>query len=154
MKRILASLLFTTLLMNGLHAQVPSDCTVPPVLRQEYGRDVINLAMTQLYGAASPDTAYVHVPTNWTNPIWEGIAAIYNATAFPERDSVFNLYCVHDQTSMIQTYQGYLIQIDTNFAWTQAWQNLTTLTGNAPLDAMLTRYDLELSQYYNWPIGQ
>jgi hypothetical protein len=154
MKRILASLLLSTLLALGLQAQVPSDCTVPPVLRQEYARDVINLAMTQLYGTSSPDTAFVHVPTNWTNPIWEGIAAVYNATALPERDSVFNLYCVHDQTSLIQTYQGYLIQIDTNFAWTQAWQNLITLTGNAALDAMLTHYDLEIAQYFNWSFGQ
>ncbi|MBP6721172.1 MAG: T9SS type A sorting domain-containing protein [Bacteroidia bacterium] len=154
MKRSLILPLLLLLTFFGAKAQVPSDCTVPPVLRQEYARDVINLAMTDMYGASSPDTAFVHVPATWTEPIWAGLAAIYNATPLAERDSVFNLYCVHDQTSMIQTYQGYLIQIDTNFSWTQAWQNLTTLTGNAPLDAMLTRYDLELSQYFNWSFGQ
>jgi hypothetical protein len=154
MKRFLMLSLLLLLISLGAKAQTPSDCTVPPVLRQEYARDVINLAMTDMYGASSPDTAYVHVPATWTEPIWDGLAAIYNAATLAERDSVFNFYCVHDQTSMIQTYQGYLIQVDTNFSWTQAWQNLTTLTGNAPLDAMLTRYDLEISQYFNWSFGQ
>lgn len=154
MKKLFLFALLLLGLMPATQAQVPSDCTVPTILREAYSRDVVNLAMTAMYNAGSPDTAFVHVPASWADPIAGGIAAIYNATSLPERDSVFNFYCVHDRTSPLQTYAGYLIQIDTNHAWTQAWQNLTSLTGNAPLDDMLVKYDLEISQYFNWSFGQ
>jgi Secretion system C-terminal sorting domain len=155
MKRI-ALILIALLLSSSalLHAQVPSSCIMPQVLQQAYERDIASLALQAMYDTQSPDTQLVQIPQAWRAPIAEGLAAIYNATALPERDSVFNLYCVHDRTGMIQTYPGYLLQIDTSFAWTQAWQNLITLTGIAPLDQMLLKYGLQVTSYHDWSFGQ
>lgn len=134
-------------------AQVVSDCNVPPLLQQHYSRDFANLAMRAMWMANSPDTALVHIPPYWLDQAGGGMAAIFNATSIPQRDSIFDRYCVHDWTSSVQTYEGYLMEVDTYYAWTQAWRNLVTLTGNAPLDSMLVRYDLQVTQFFNWSIG-
>jgi hypothetical protein len=154
MKRILPFFSLLILGFSSIQAQgVPSSCTVPPILWQEYERDFVNLSMTAMYTLSSPDTQYVRVPATWMNEVSSGIAAIFNATSIPERDSVFDLYCVHDNTSAIQTYSGYLINVDTNYAWTSAWRNMQTLTGNPAVDSLLTKYDLTLTQYFAWSFG-
>lgn len=153
MKKTLKLLLLLTVLQGTVAAQVLSSCVVPTELRQAYQRDFVNLSMRAMLQAQSPDTALVHVPARWLDSIAGGIAAIYNATVLPERDSVFNFYCVHDVASPIQTYAGYLMEVDTTYPWTNAWRNLTTLTGNPAMDTLLLKYDLHLTQYFNWSFG-
>ncbi len=149
-------LIFIALLLSfagHLLAQVPSSCAMPQILQNAYRRDIANLATRAMYLAQSPDTQLVAIPTAWSQPIADGIAAVFNATSILERDSVFDIYCVHDHTGSYQTFQGFLVKVDTSYAWTQAWQNLTTITGNAPLDLILQTYDLHIAQFYNWPLG-
>jgi hypothetical protein len=154
MKRIrLALIALLISLSSYVPAQVASSCTMPQVLRDAYRRDIANLATRAMYLAQSPDTQLVAIPTTWSQPIADGIAAVFNATSILERDSVFDIYCVHDRTGASQMFQSFLIKVDTSYAWTQAWQNLTTLTGNAPLDHLLQTYDLHVAQFYNWPLG-
>jgi Secretion system C-terminal sorting domain len=140
-------------IINFLHAQVPSSCTVPSLLAQKYERDVKQLATKRLLQLQSPDTALVHIPIVHTDSIFGGLAAIFNATSIPERDSVFNLYCVHNINGWPIQYAGYLVQVDTTNAWTTAWQNLTTTTGNPLMDSITSRYHLTISNFYNWGIG-
>jgi hypothetical protein len=47
----------------------------------------------------SPDTALVAIPQQWQDTIMDGLAATCNAVSIPERDTVFNFYCVHDLAS-------------------------------------------------------
>jgi hypothetical protein len=154
MKKTILILLLGLLSSLEISAQVASSCNVPAILKQEYQRDWVNLSMTAMFAAQSPDTQFVRVPDTWLGPISEGMAAIFNASSIPQRDSVFDLYCVHDLASYIQTYPGYLVQIDTQFAWTSAWRNLITLTGDATLDSMLVKYGLQVTQFLNWSFGQ
>ncbi|MBK7966977.1 MAG: T9SS type A sorting domain-containing protein [Bacteroidetes bacterium] len=136
-------------------AQVTSSCVVPPLLKMEYKRDVAQLASYRLYQLQSPDTDLVQIPPAYTDSIFEGLAAIFNATSIPERDSVFNLYCVHNLNPFAGYggYSGFIVKVDTNYAWTQAWQNLNTLTGDPLMDTILTKYHLSISNFYNWTIG-
>jgi hypothetical protein len=138
---------------NICQAQVPSDCTVPQELATVYESDIKDMAVRRMYQLQSPDTAYISIPQSWTDPIAEGLAAIFNATSIPERDTIFNLYCVHDNTSPMQIYNEIMMRVDTSYPWTDEWQNLNPITGNAIIDALVMKYDLSVSDFYYWSIG-
>ncbi len=154
MKNILL-LVLLVLVFNTTRAQVPSTCIIPPLLMNEYGRDIKQLAVQRLFELQSPDTALVRIPQEYTDTISEGMAAILNAISVPERDSVFNIYCVHQLNPFdgFGAYDGLLVKVDTNYAWTSAWQNLNTITGDPLIDTLVTRYSLTISNFYNWTIG-
>ncbi len=146
---------FLVSIFHCSHAQVASSCLVPSLLKKEYQRDVAQLATYRLYQQQNPDTVLVQIPQAYTDSIYEGLAAIFNATSIPERDSVFNLYCVHNQNPFAGYggYSGFLVRVDTNYSWTQAWQNLVTLTGDPLMDTLLSKYNLSITHFYNWAIG-
>jgi len=154
MKKFLLLLVLSTI-FNSSQAQVASSCMMPPLLANEYKRDITQLAVERLFQLQSPDTALVKVPPAYVDTISEGLAAIFNATSIPERDSVFNMYCVHNLNPFagFGMYSGLLIKVDTNFSWTSAWQNLITITGDPLLDTLLTKYNLTITHFYNWAIG-
>jgi hypothetical protein len=140
-------LLFSFMILN---AQTPSDCAVPQELIENYERDIKNLSLKRMAELSSPDFALISIPQAWQDTIAGGMAAIMNALSLPESDSVFNLYCVHDLTGPLQIYNEMLIQVDVSYPWTQAWQNLNALTGNPAIDALVTRYGLTVSAFYDW----
>lgn len=140
-------------IFNIIQAQVPSDCTIPQSLTNEYNRDIKQLVTNRLFQLQSPDTALVTIPQEYIDTISEGLAAIFNATSIPERDTVFNLYCVHNNNGWPGEYDGFLVKVDTSYSWTQAWQDLNTITGNSFMDTILTRYNLTITDFYNWTIG-
>jgi len=148
-------LIIVVSIFTTAQAQIPSSCVVPPVLANDYSLDVKQLAVKRLFALQSPDTALVRIPQHYIDTISGGLAAIVNATAIPERDSVFNLYCVHNLNPFdgFGDYDGFLVKVDTNFSWTSSWQNMVTLTGDALMDTILVRYDLTISNFYNWSIG-
>jgi hypothetical protein len=143
-------LLFSVVVVQ---AQTPSDCTVPYELIENYERDIKNLSLKRMTELNSPDFALISIPQVWQDTIAGGMAAIMNALSLPESDSVFNRYCVHDLTSPMQIYNEMLIQIDASYPWTIAWQNLNALTGNATIDALVTRYGLTVTAFHDWSFG-
>jgi hypothetical protein len=134
-------------------AQVPSDCTIPQILSGVYERDIKNMVIRRMYENQHADTSLIAIPQNELDTVEEGLAAIFNATSIPQRDSIFNLYCVHDNTTMMQVYNGLLVQVDTSYAWTDAWQNLVSITGNPTVDSLLVNYDIIINQFYNFSFG-
>ena len=145
---------FTFLLTTSLsNAQVNSSCNVPPILASEYKRDLVQLATFRLFETHNSDTMKVRIPQTDLDSVSGGLAAIFNATSIAERDSVFNLYCVHDHNGWPYDYAGLLVKVDTSYTWTQAWQNMNTLTGNAYIDFILTTYSLHITNFYNWSFG-
>ncbi|MBK9637558.1 MAG: T9SS type A sorting domain-containing protein [Bacteroidetes bacterium] len=154
MKKCFILILFISI-FNSSQAQIQSSCVSPPLLTTEYKRDIAQLASSRLFLLQSPDTIFVKIPQAYIDTISEGLAAIFNATSIPERDSVFNLYCVHNLNPFdgFGAYAGFLIKVDTNYSWTNAWQNLITITGDPLMDTLTTKYNLKISQFYNWTIG-
>jgi hypothetical protein len=73
--------------------------------------------------------------------------------SIPERDTIFNLYCIHDHNGWPYDYAGLLVNVDTSYSWTDAWQNMNTMTGNPLMDGILTKYSLHLENFYSWSIG-
>ncbi len=138
--------------LNFLYAQTPSSCIIPQQLADGYYRDIRQLATNDLFQTLSPDTDLVTIPQPSIDPIIEGMAAILNSQ-LPESDSVFNIYCVHNFNGWPYEYEGFLVSIDTNFSWTQAWKNLITITGDPLMDTITSRYGLHITDFYDWSFG-
>lgn len=156
MKRsvLIISLISALMVPVGImRAQVVSDCTPPSILLKEYERDIKNLAVRRMYEVGSADTALVRIPAAWTDSVARGLAAILNARSLPERDSVFNLYCVHDNSSPGQLYHELLIGVDGSYGWTSAWKSLQALTGNPLIDTLVVAYSLGIREFYDWSFG-
>ncbi len=137
-------ILLTTFSLSGQF--VDSDCTVPPELLEAYDRDVKGLVVKRMQGLESSDFNEVIIPQEWQDSIMEGLAAIYNAVELPQRDSVFNIYCVHDN-SFTPMVPSLIVGVNTDSTWVQAWADGNTLTGFAPIDDLLQEYNLTLESY-------
>lgn len=142
-------ILFLAFTFGTSFGQNASSCSVPPELETAYERDIKTLAINRMQQLNSPDQHLIRIPKSWQDTIAQGLAAVLQA-GFEESDSVFNRYCVHNNTGPVQIYNGLLIQVDVSYPWTQAWQNLITLTGNAYIDTLTTRYHLNISAFYDW----
>lgn len=148
----LITMLVVMIAISQVHSQIQSDCTIPPELITYYDRDIKNLAVCRLFETHSPDTALVKIPRGNIDTIAEGMASIFNAlSVVPEIDSVFNLYCIHNKFGCLRDYDGYIVKVDLDYSWTNAWQNMQTLTGDPLMDTILVRYSLHLELFY--PFG-
>lgn len=119
---------------------------MPVELKEAYDRDVKGLVIKRMQAFASPDINEVIIPDSWQDSIFAGLAAICNAASLPQRDSVFNLYCVHDNfgTPMVD---GIIVGFNETATWTTAWANGETLTGEPTMDEIIETYQLELESY-------
>lgn len=153
MKINLFVILLLLCLPFGGWSQIPSDCSIPEVLREAYDRDVKGMAIKRMLAQNSPDNASIEIPTTVQDSILEGMAAIFNlSNQLPEADSVFNRYCVHDNFGS-PALLGFIIGVDTNSPIAQAWAQGSTLTGNTILDNLLTTYNFTLQSYISFGAG-
>jgi hypothetical protein len=154
MKNMILALLLVAGLQFSYGQPLPASCDPLPELVTLYTWDVRNLTLRRMWEVQSPDTALVSIPIAWQDTVMGGLAAIHNAFILPERDSVFNLYCVHDLASSgLFITKEIMVFVDTNYLWTDAWQNLITFTGNPQVDTLMTKYDLEVIEFYNFSFG-
>jgi hypothetical protein len=145
-------IILLTLLSLPLFAQTPSDCSLSPQLLNAYEWDIANMAIRRMQQTNSPSLSLVTIPQTEKDFIEKGLAAVLNS-GLPEADSVFNLYCVHDRTSSVMTWQSMMVWVDTSVAWTAAWQNLTALTGNPYIDSLVNKYGLSVTGFTNYSFG-
>jgi len=142
-------LIFLIIVVNSfqmLKAQIPSSCNVTPVLQTYYDRDVKHLALKRIYDQQSPAADSINVPVNYQDTVWQAMAAIFNLSDFQPRDSVFDIYCIHQFSSSYIFYNIY-VNIDTTCTWLQNWQNLITTTGVPALDSLLSKYGFTVTGY-------
>jgi len=138
---------------GAVTGQVPSDCSVPSVLRTAYDRDVKGLVIKRMQTLNSDDQYLVTIPQAWQDSILEGMAAIFNlAESLPTADSVFNRYCVHDGAFSPAVY-GFIIGVDPNSTYAQAWAAGQTLSGDPVLDTLLVRHGFTLTSYISFGAG-
>jgi len=145
MKRFTLTLL-STLFITALWAQIPSNCEVSQALVNAYDRDVKGLVIKRMQELNDPDLSLIEIPQEQQDSILEGMAAILHATSLPERDTVFDLYCVHDVFSNPAVY-GFIMGVDTESEIAASWEAGNTFSGNAIIDTLLAEYDFELTNY-------
>lgn len=132
------------------YGQVPSSCIVPTELYNAYKADVRHLTIQRLNQINSTYKDSIIVPQIYQDTVWQGLAAIFNLTTIPERDSVFEIYCIHQYPNAASVCYGILVQVDTSYNWTTQWQNLQTVTGYSVLDNLLITYGFTINNYNLW----
>jgi len=143
MKKILLLLCFTFAMFAGADAQ---NCNAPAI-RHFYKEDIGTAAVKYMWDAGI-DTDKVFVPQALYKRIEEGMSAIFNSTS-PQRDSVFDLNCIHDSIYIVMMRSAMLFFDDT-YAWTAAWKNGQTYTGNAQVDSLFSRYHITVKSYHHF----
>jgi hypothetical protein len=122
-------------------AQVQSSCEVTSDLEYYYKRDAADLAINRLFTSNSPDTGQIIIPSVHQDSIWRGLAAIFNASTIPERDSVFDIYCIHNNSLWTKMLLPHIyIEVDTSVSWTNNWLNGEIVTGYSELDDFISTY--------------
>lgn len=130
-----------------LFCQVQSSCQRDWALSHYYENCVSDLVINRLYKIKSPDSMQVIIPQIHKDSIWRGLAAIYNAFSIPERDSVFDVFCVHFLNAWGSViHPAVSLFVDTTLAWTDNWRNGILHTGYAELDHFIDHYQYDIHQ--------
>lgn len=141
MKKVISTVLLSFMAVI-VFSQVQSDCEKSWGLDHYYKKDVAYLAFKRLYEIKSPDTNKIIIPQIYQDSIWKGLAAIYNAFSIEQRDSVFDIYCIHNTSQYGSPLDpGIMVELDTTFEWTSNWLNGNITTGYEELDAFLAEYN-------------
>lgn len=140
-------LVFLILGFNQLnYGQVKSSCDIPPELELNYSEDVKEMALQRIYQQNSTYKDSIEIPQIYQDSIWQGLASIYNAFGIPERDSVFDIHCIHWDVPWYLRH-GVYIGITEDCPWYENWANLNILTGVSELDSLITKYGIELDYF-------
>ena len=138
--------MFAFLSINGF-CQICQHQEIPIQLLEAYEYDVSQLAIKRIHEINSPYQDSISIPSVIKDTIWEGLNAIYNSFSIPERDSIFDIYCIHDYNCYAEPVQQVLVSVDTQYSWTNSWQNGETQTGYKELDEFLSKYYFRLFQF-------
>jgi len=128
-------------------SQIQSSCEVPQNLQTAYATDVANLTVKRLYQNDSPDTCFITIPQIHQDSIWEGLATIFNASSVPGRDSIFDIFCIHQENQNIKLRKDILVYTNSSSQWTEYWQNLEILTEDPELNNLLSNYGFSIESY-------
>ena len=140
--KTLMNLILLILVTTTAFAQVQSNCDRSWGLNEYYERDITDLALTRLFEIQSPDTNQIVIPEIYKDTIWSGLSAIYNAVSISQRDSIFDIYCIHNSPDYASPkYPAIYIIMDTTYDWTSNWQNGNITTGYDELDLFINSYN-------------
>jgi hypothetical protein len=138
-------LILLCILKTSIFAQVQSNCEITSELEYYYKRDVADLAINRLFTCNSPDTNQIIIPQVHQDSIWRGLSAIYNALSIPERDSIFDIFCIHNVSSHTKMLlPNIYIKVDTSISWTNNWFNGEIVTGYNELDNFISNYNYSI----------
>ncbi len=115
-------------------------CTPSNEAKIFYLKDAKCLALQSIWKTHSPDTNSIVIPEAQVNIALNALAAIYKST-IPARDSIVNLYNIH--VSLQVGMRSFFIAFDTSYSWTKELRKGNKVTGNANVDSLIKKYQLE-----------
>lgn len=108
--------------------------------------DAATLALRDLQSDPSKKGTVIFILDYIVESYYRGLVYIYNAASIPEADQVVNKYKIH-VFGYPETHRLF-VSVDTSKAWTEAWRNGESLTGNPQVDSLIINYNLKLYRYY------
>lgn len=125
-------------------AQESSHCNVNPMLHHYYNLDVKDATLKWAFQCDSTyRTDSIAIPQMIEDSVWGALSAVFNVQNMPERDSVIDLYCVH-QYPKNHFVQEFLIIADRSYEWTNHWFNNELMTGIPIVDSIMIKYGFEI----------
>lgn len=126
-----------------------AQCTKSELLYQYYEWEIKNIALLRIEAFDHPDKDKVEIPEVWQDTVWEALSAVFNATDIPERDSIFDIFCIHHGSGQHAAIQsGMYVKLDTAFAWVKHWGNQEKITGNTFVDSIMAPIDFEIDNFF------
>lgn len=124
------------------------DRELPAAVAAAYREDAARMALRHLGKGIELASAPAEVPDELATSLYYALARVYHAAA-ADYDLVAGIHTFPEpeMRSLLVHFRG-----DASFA--SAWRRSETLTGERALDELLARYDLVVSRYYNWSIGE
>jgi len=138
------------ILIDWNNCEGKSNDSIPQELFSANDFDIHQLAVTRIHNTNSPYKDSIIVSEAVMDTIWKGLVAIFKAFDIPERDSVFDVYCIHNRNSgfwATKCKQYIDIKVDTNYSWTENWRNMNMQTGIKDLDTILSKFGFEIEGY-------
>ncbi|MFC1529817.1 hypothetical protein ACFL6R_03765 [Gemmatimonadota bacterium] len=121
------------------------DSNIPQSLRDYYWEDAARLAVRSILNTGGSQSQEIEIPVDSIRTFYNSLIRIYNATVLAARDSVIETYKIH--TYFNPPLYPITLSVDTTMTWVHAWRDGNVFTGNAEIDTLLARYDLELDSY-------
>lgn len=137
MKTLSLSLLLWCAALLSLSAQ--NLCDAPPAVRAFYENDARQLAVRMMQNNPQWQDS-VAIPNELYERAMSMLLAVYNATQFPERDTVVECLAIHTFPS-IWPY-SVIVAADANETWAQKYEDGIFPTGNTAFDGLITQYNL------------
>lgn len=122
-------------------SKASSQCFPDSVLFANYKNDVNKIALNYINDILPPEFAPIKITTDFTTPIWESLASVYYSTSIPERDTIFNVFCIHTFTPYIVNGKMILwVKPEDGVVWESNWANSIIFTGSSQVDSFLSEY--------------
>ena len=142
----LACALFCGAPSTPTYGQEGFACPIADSLRASYAEDIERLAVQRLYDVGSPDTAEVELPLELLDTLYGALAAVY-ALDLPERDSIFELYCLGNSggfgtAGWVQYGDAITFWADPEVSWVERLRENEVPTGNTTVDSLLEGFGL------------
>jgi hypothetical protein len=143
MKKILLLLLLPAL-MSG--QTVTSSCASNDSINSIYKADADRLALRRTLYKNFTYKDSIRIDPVLSTTYKRYLLAVYNATALPVRDTVFKLLNIH--TGPVPSLNFFTIKANPMYQWVQNIQNSIYPTGEATVDALMNKYKLHESGYF------
>jgi hypothetical protein len=139
---------------SNSYAQIPSSCVRSSAFSSAFDEDSKELAIMNMLASGTADSNSISVIPSYSQDVFRALAAVANTASFlSEADSVFNLYCIHNdiEINSLQNSKLY-VSLDSNVPWTADWLNHSTPSGNTTIDNLLAGNTYSLSQpFFSMP---
>jgi len=134
---------FAFLFTNFLSAQIyPSSCEVNQEIEELYQNDVPWLNVSVVNGQFLPEADDAILSTSISDSIFQALAAVYNVTNLPERDSVIDVFEIH--TFPFYTLNSVIIGANNDVAWMQDLIAGNLNTSSPALNETLANYGMTI----------
>jgi hypothetical protein len=129
----------------------PAAVQLTPAQQLVLEEDAVRLALRHLAATNTPALQEVEPPAALVGSLFNALAAVHGLT-HPARDTVVNVYRI--RTFPNPPVWEIMVRVEPGAPWTAAWRGKQALTGYAPVDELVNRWDLTIREYYYWSIGE
>lgn len=134
--------------VKGRQFITPDDSKVPDSMRALFKEDASILALRDVQSDPESKETLIILPSELVKYYYQGLIYLYDTSSLRSRDSVIDIYNIH--ASPNPSPHDFYLDIDSTKDWARAWREGNTLTGNQQIDDLMQKYNLQISQYYDF----
>src|SRR5690606_969212 len=124
---------------------------IDDAVRLAYTEDAVRLAIRHLIARDGASHVAVEPPAALVESLHNALLRVY-LLDHSARDAIVDQYGIH--TFPTPSTRELLVRIDPGTAWTAAWRDERTETGNPEVDALIDEFDMSVVRFYDWAIGE